>query len=32
MNATNAAANHQISGPMYGINSVIPAIAASAHF
>gem|GEM_PF-1312903 len=31
-NATKAAANPPINGPIYGINSVIATIAASAHF
>ena len=32
INATNAAANHQMNGQIYGINSVIATILASAHF
>lgn len=32
MNATNAAASHQMIGQRYGMNSVIAAMPASAHF
>ena len=32
MNATNAAANHQMNGHIYGMNSVIATMLASAHF